>query len=109
MSFYTDVIQKDPRYHSTECIRDLDLLEPWMRAAVVKFENIAKSMGHQLVATETFRSSARQEQLALTTKQASDQINSLQKQLVELQTKLNAAPSKDEAASKDAAKNPTKK
>ena len=63
MSFYTDVIQKDPRFHSTECIRDLELLEPGMRAAVAKFDAIAKTLGHELVVTETYRSPARQLEL----------------------------------------------
>ena len=63
MSFYTDVIQQDPRFHSTECIRDLELLEPGMRAAVAKFDAIAKTLGHELVVTETYRSPARQLQL----------------------------------------------
>ena len=36
MSFYTDVIKKDPRFNSTAVIKDVSLLEPGTRVAIAK-------------------------------------------------------------------------
>jgi hypothetical protein len=63
VSFYTDVIQTDPRYSSSSPCRDMSLLEPGTRAAVEALIADAKSQGITLEVTETFRSQARQEQL----------------------------------------------
>ena len=60
MNFFTDVIQADPRYASTERINDLALLEPVTRNAVQAIISAAETQGHKLVVTETFRSQARQ-------------------------------------------------
>lgn len=62
-NFYQDVIQPDPRFHSTEPIRDLSLLEPVTRAAVEQIIADAHGMGITLVVTETYRSQERQQQL----------------------------------------------
>jgi hypothetical protein len=63
MSFYEDVIQKDPRFRSTADIRDLALLEPDFRDRVQKLMADAKAMGVELMITETYRSAERQEML----------------------------------------------
>ena len=66
MSFYTDVIQKDPRYNSShveEVVCDMNLLEPGTRAAVQKMMDLAKAAGHELRVAETYRSQARQHYL----------------------------------------------
>jgi len=66
MSFYTDVIQKDPRYnspHVNDVVCDMNLLEPGFRAAVVQMMNMAKADGHDLRVAETYRSQARQHYL----------------------------------------------
>ena len=63
MSFFTDVIQADPRYSSTNRINDMALLEPVTRAAVQAIIDAAAAQGHRMVVTETFRSQARQEAL----------------------------------------------
>ena len=62
-NFYTDVIKKDSRFTSTNCIRDLDLLEPMTRTAVQSIIQDAAAQGIKLMVTETFRSPARQAQL----------------------------------------------
>lgn len=62
-NFFTDVIRKDPRFNSTECINDLALLEPGTRAAVQALIAEAASNGHDLRVTETYRSEARQQKL----------------------------------------------
>jgi hypothetical protein len=60
-SFYTDTIQKSPHYHSYDCIRDLDLLEPVTRKAVQNIINDAKLFYKiELMVTETYRSEQRQ-------------------------------------------------
>lgn len=59
-NFFTEVIQKDSRYNSLECIKDLNLLEPNFRKMVAKFIETAASMGHTLKVIETFRSRHRQ-------------------------------------------------
>jgi hypothetical protein len=62
-NFYTDVIQKDPRYLSLLPCRDTSLLEPGFRSRVAAVIAGAKYMGITLVTTETFRSAARQQDL----------------------------------------------
>lgn len=56
MSFYTDVLQKDSRFHSTTPIRDPALLEPVTRAAVAAIIADAKAEGIELMILETYRS-----------------------------------------------------
>lgn len=63
MSFYTEVLQTDPRFTSTDRINDLALLEPVTRAAVQQIISQAAAQGITLKVTETFRSQARQRQL----------------------------------------------
>ena len=63
MSFYNEVIQRDPRFHSTEEVRDLALLEPITRLAAVTILSDAKALGIDLFITETFRSTDRQVEL----------------------------------------------
>jgi hypothetical protein len=62
-NFFTEVIQKDPRYKSKERISDLELLEPVLRGLVTKIIADAQSMGVELGVFETFRSKQRQRQL----------------------------------------------
>jgi hypothetical protein len=63
MSFFTDVIQRDPRFTSTQAIRDLALLEPVTRAAVDKIIAAAAARGITIFVTETYRSAERQQML----------------------------------------------
>lgn len=63
MSFYTDVIQQDPRYTSVGRICAADLLEPVTRAAVEAIMIASANNGIPLIAFETYRSQARQAQL----------------------------------------------
>ncbi len=56
MSFYTEVIQNDPRFHSVNPISDIDLLEPVTRAAVLNIVNDAKAQGQDVMVLETYRS-----------------------------------------------------
>ena len=63
MSFYTDTIVKDNRFHSTKEVHDLMLLEPVTRAAVKAVIADAGAMGIKLMAWETYRSKERQEAL----------------------------------------------
>src|ERR1700677_4009829 len=60
MNFYESVIKLDPRFTSPEPCRDLNLLEPVTRAAVLAIMADAKAMGIELMVTETFRSCQRQ-------------------------------------------------
>ena len=62
-NFYTDVIQRDPRFNSTDAIKDMALLEPSFRDKVVAIMAASKAAGTELVVTETYRSSERQQQL----------------------------------------------
>lgn len=55
-NFYTDVIQKDPRFRSTVPIKDMALLEPVTRIAVAAVIADAKARGIGLVVLETYRS-----------------------------------------------------
>lgn len=62
MSFYTDVIQRDPRFTSAAPCRDTALLEPGFRAALAALiADAAALSGIRLIVTETFRSQALQE------------------------------------------------
>ena len=66
MSFYTDVILKDPRVRTPNVntvICDLNLLEPGTRAAVMQMQAMAHAAGHELKIAETFRTQARQHYL----------------------------------------------
>lgn len=63
MSFYTDVIKKDPRFNSTLIINDVSLLEPFTRNAVAAIIADAKLLGHDMMVFETYRSQARQTKL----------------------------------------------
>lgn len=62
-NFFTDVIQKDPRFLSTSRIDDVALLEPVTRAAVAAIIQDAKTHGMELMVFETYRSQARQQAL----------------------------------------------
>jgi len=62
-NFFTDVIQKDPRFNSTKRIADPALLEPITRQLVQQIVNAAQQMGIHVMVFETFRSAARQEEL----------------------------------------------
>jgi D-alanyl-D-alanine carboxypeptidase-like protein len=64
MSFYTDVIQKDPRFHSTVAVNDLSLLEPSFRAAIVALVTdalLTAAGAVHLRPLETYRSAELQE------------------------------------------------
>jgi len=63
MSFYTDVIKKDPRFSSVNICRDMALLEPSFRAKVQSLVAQASKDGHDIIIAETFRSQARQAHL----------------------------------------------
>ncbi len=65
MSFYTDVIQIDKRFHSIDKVEDLGLLEPGTRGAVQSIIKDALQVGINLVVTETYRSTERQQELFL--------------------------------------------
>jgi hypothetical protein len=62
-NFYTDVIQKDPRFRSTRRVSDPALLEPNMRAAVQAVIADAEAHGIKLMIFETYRSQERQVEL----------------------------------------------
>jgi hypothetical protein len=62
-NFYTDVIQKDPRFESPLPCRDTALLEPGFRRQVAAVISDAATMGIKLITTETFRSAAHQQAL----------------------------------------------
>jgi hypothetical protein len=59
-TFYTDVIAKDSRFHSTAAIHDMLLLEPVTRVAVQAVIADAKKLGVDLMPFETYRSKERQ-------------------------------------------------
>jgi len=60
MSFYTDVIKKDPRFTTNRVVNDVNLLEPGFRKKVQQVLAQAKLDGHDLRIAETFRSQQRQ-------------------------------------------------
>lgn len=63
MSFYTETIVHDPRFHTTQPVHDIMLLEPITRFAVRAIIADAKNAGIELGAFETYRSKERQELL----------------------------------------------
>lgn len=60
-NFYQDVIRKDKRFKSINPVKDMNLVEPGTRAAVLALIADAEKAGHDLRVTETFRSQARQQ------------------------------------------------
>ncbi len=62
-NFFTDVIQKNPNFNTTNRMSDPNLLEPMTRQLVQQIIASAQQMGIQLMIFETFRSQARQQQL----------------------------------------------
>jgi D-alanyl-D-alanine carboxypeptidase len=62
-TFYTDVIQRDSRFNSTERVADPALLEPTMRQLVQQIVDAAQQMGISVMVFETYRSQARQQEL----------------------------------------------
>jgi len=62
-NFYTDVIQKEPRFQSAARVADLALLEPITRQLVQQIVDSAQKMGISLMVFETYRSQARQQEL----------------------------------------------
>lgn len=64
MNFFTDVIQRDPRYRTRATVRDMDLLEPGFREKVERLMRDALAEEDtQLTVVETYRSRERQEQV----------------------------------------------
>jgi hypothetical protein len=59
-NFFTDVIEHDPRFHSSKPISDLDLLEPVTRSLVQQVIQEAATLGIALMVFETYRSQDRQ-------------------------------------------------
>ena len=62
-NFYTDVLMKDPRFHSPDKCADIMLLEPGFRAKMLHFVSLAEAARHHVSILETYRSRARQLQL----------------------------------------------
>ena len=62
-NFFTDVISPDPKFNSVARIADLSLLEPITRQLVEGIVSAAQKMGIEIMAFETYRSQARQQQL----------------------------------------------
>ena len=62
-NFYSDVIARDPRFHSTKRICDLALLEPVTRKSVEAIIEDAAALGILLMPFETYRSQERQQEL----------------------------------------------
>jgi hypothetical protein len=62
-NFYTDVIARDHRFHTTKPIGDLALLEPVTRAKVQQIIADAAAKGIKLMVYETYRSQERQQLL----------------------------------------------
>ena len=60
-NFYLDVICQDPRFHSLQMCRDMNLLEPVTRAGVLAIIEDAKAEGIILEVSETYRSRELQE------------------------------------------------
>ena len=60
MTFYSEVIAKDPRFHSTAICHDLALLEPVTRQNVLNIIADARALGITLTPFETYRSKERQ-------------------------------------------------
>jgi D-alanyl-D-alanine carboxypeptidase-like protein len=64
-TFYTDVIEQDPRFTSVARVSDPELLEPITRQLVEGIIADAQQQGIELMIFETYRSQERQEQLFL--------------------------------------------
>lgn len=62
-NFYEEVIKQDDRFNTDNRVADINLLEPITRAAVLAIISDAKTMGHQMMVFETYRSQDRQEEL----------------------------------------------
>jgi hypothetical protein len=62
-NFYTNVIQKDPRFATTDAVTDPALLEPRFRAAISAIIADAAALGHRLKIGETYRSVQHQQWL----------------------------------------------
>ncbi|MEZ5833796.1 MAG: M15 family metallopeptidase [Dongiaceae bacterium] len=62
-NFYTETIQRHPKFNSVERVSDINLLEPKMRDLVQQIVADAAAAGQQLMVFETYRSPARQEEL----------------------------------------------
>ena len=62
-NFYADVLAHDHRFHSTELVNAMELLEPVTRAAVLAVIDDAKTHGIELMVFETYRSQERQQML----------------------------------------------
>jgi len=62
-NFYTDVIQKDSRFTSTNRVSDPALLEPVTRQLVQAIIDQARQLGFEMMIFETYRSPQRQEML----------------------------------------------
>ncbi|MDB5596301.1 MAG: D-alanyl-D-alanine carboxypeptidase [Hyphomicrobiales bacterium] len=60
MSFYADVICKSPLFKTTQVVKDLAMLEPFTRAAVLAIIRDAAALGHDVRVSETYRSCERQ-------------------------------------------------
>ena len=63
MSFYTDVIQKSPLFHTTNMVNSLDLLFPAFKSKVEALMVESAAAGQPLKILETYRSNERQVQL----------------------------------------------
>jgi hypothetical protein len=62
-NFFTDTISSDGRFHSTQRVADLSLLEPVMRQKVQAIIADARARGITVMAFETYRSQERQQEL----------------------------------------------
>lgn len=62
-NFFTEVIQRDPRYKSPNACHDTALLEPRFRAAIEAIVLDAARMGHRMQIGETYRSVQHQQWL----------------------------------------------
>lgn len=62
-NFYTDTIRISKAFHSDAVCKDMSLLEPGTREAVLALVEDAKHAGHDLRVLETYRSQTRQSAL----------------------------------------------
>lgn len=63
MNFYSTVIRNSKAFRSDAVCKDMALLEPGTRAAVLALVDEAKQEGHDLRVLETYRSQTRQSRL----------------------------------------------
>jgi hypothetical protein len=63
MSFYTEVIQKSPLFHSVNIVDDINMLEPTFRVLVNKILAAAEAQNRPMKVIETYRSAERQQHL----------------------------------------------